>query len=327
MNYLITGGAGFIGSHIIKRLLERKDSVIAIDNFSDYYEPSLKESRVKAFTADSGVKLYRGNICSVADIKKIFDENRIDKVCHLAAQAGVRHSVEFPLEHERNNVSGTINLLQFAKDFKVKNFVYISSGSIYGNSSKFPLKENFSEGDPISPYGASKKAAEAFCSAFHFAHNMPVTILRYFNVYGPWGRPDAAYFKFTKNISEGKQINVHNFGKMKRVFSYVDDIANGTISALDKNYDFETFNLGNDNVIELEYLIECIEKNLGKKAEKNYIPMQAGEIQEVQIDISKAQKMLDFQPKIQIEEGIKKFVAWYKGYYLDRNALKNQNAS
>lgn len=311
---LVTGGAGFIGSHLAKKLMDLGSEVIIVDNFNSYYELSLKERRISEFLAGYKFKLYKAEITDSENLRKIFEENKIDTICHLASQAGVRHSIEHPFEHERANISGTLNLLELAKDFKIGRFIFVSSGSVYGNA-KMPYSEEKSKEMPISPYGVTKRAAELFGYSYHITYNLPVTVLRYFNVYGPWGRPDAAYFKFTKNIIEGKSIDVYNFGKMKRTFSYIDDIVAGTIAAINKNFPCEIFNLGNDRQIDLNYFIECIEKNLGIQAKKNYLPLQAGDLVEVQIDISKAKKMLNFQPKIEVEEGIRRFVEWYKNYY------------
>lgn len=311
---LITGGAGFIGSHLAKKLMDLGNKVIVVDDFNSYYKPKLKEDRISIFLKDYRFKLYREDISNFNSLKKIFKKNKIDIICHLASQAGVRYSIKHPFEHERTNVLGTLNLLELAKDFRTKKFIFASSGSVYGKT-KMPFSEEKSVEVPFSPYGVTKRAAELFCYSYFVTHKLPVIILRYFNVYGPWGRPDAAYFKFTKNIIERKPIDVYNFGKMKRTFSDVGDVVAGTVAAIDKNFPYEIFNLGNDRQIGLSYFIECIEKNLGIKAKKNYLPLQEGDLVNVQIDILKAKKMLNFQPKIEAEEGIRKFVEWYKNYY------------
>jgi UDP-glucuronate 4-epimerase len=311
MNILVTGGAGFIGAHVCKALLSRGDSVICIDDFNDYYDPKLKESRVKEFSEN--FKLYRADIRDFDVLKKIFSAHKIDKVAHLAARAGVRASLQNPFIYEEVNVKGTLNLLELSKD--VKNFVFASSSSVYGGNKKIPFSESDPVDNQISPYGATKKAGEVLCHCYNYLYNIPISCLRFFTVYGPSGRPDMALFKFTKAISEGKTIDVYGNGKMKRDFTYVDDVVAGILAALDNNYPFEIFNLGNSNTVELMYFISLIEGELGKKAKINFLPMQPGDVPVTYADISKAKKMLGFVPKTKIEKGVRLFIDWYKDYY------------
>ncbi len=313
-NILVTGGAGFIGSHLIKKLVARGDQVITIDNFNNYYNPALKEARVKIFLADTDFKLYRKDICDLEALKDIFKEHRIDKIVHLAALAGVRYSLKDPFTFEQVNGLGTLNLLEMAKDYQVKNFVYASSSSVYGGNQKFPSSEDDNVDKPVSLYAANKKANELMAYTYHHIYKLPTIGLRFFTVYGPWGRPDMALFLFARGILENRPIDVYNYGKMQRDFTYIDDIVDGIIAALDKNYDYEIFNLGNSEVIELEYFIKVIEDILGKKAQRNDLPMQAGDVLKSYADITKAKKMLGYNPKTSIEEGIKKFLDWYLEY-------------
>jgi len=311
-NVLITGGAGFIGSHLAKRLMDLGYQVIIVDNFNSYYDPQLKEERISKLLSGYDFKLYRTDIRDLESLRKVFLEHQIDMVCHLAAQAGVRYSLKNPFIYEETNVKGTLNLLDLAKEFKVEGFIFASSSSVYGGSKKIPFSESDPIFEPISLYAATKKAAEALVFTYHHLYKIPSTILRYFSVYGPFWRPDLALCKFVRAILNDETIEVYNFGKMKRDFTYIDDIVAGTISALEKNYPFEIFNLGNNHPIELNYFIESIEKLLGEKAKKILMPMQPGEVPVNWADISKAQKLLDYHPRVTIEEGLKKTIDWFK---------------
>jgi UDP-glucuronate 4-epimerase len=309
---LVTGGAGFIGSHLAKKLMDLDHQVIIVDNFSSYYDPKLKEERISKLLYDYNFELKRVDIRDFESLRKIFLENQIDIICHLAAQAGVRFSLKNPFIYEETNVRGTLNLLDLAKEFKIKGFIFASSSSVYGASKKIPFSENDPILQPISLYGATKKAAEALVFSYHHLYKIPSTILRYFSVYGPFWRPDLALYKFVQAILNDQPIEVYNFGKMKRDFTYIDDIVEGTISALERNYPFEIFNLGNNHPIELNYFIESIEKLLGKKAKKILLPIQPGEVPVNWADISKAQKLLNYHPKVTFEEGLKKTIDWFK---------------
>ena len=313
--FAVTGGAGFIGSHVIKTLLDRNDFVVCIDDFNDYYDPKLKEYRINEFIQHKNFKLYRKDIRDFKAIEKIFIENKIDKVIHLAARAGVRSSISNPLLYEEVNINGTLKLLELAKEFKIKNFIFASSSSVYGETMKLPFSEKNPCNSPISPYGATKCAGELLCYTYHCLYKIPITCLRFFTVYGPKGRPDMALFKFTKLISEGKEIPVFGQGNMKRNFTYISDIVDGIVAAADKNLNFEIINLGGSETIDLKVFIKIIEKAFGKKAKKKQLPMQPGDVRTTWADCSKAERLLDYAPKIKIEEGIKLFVEWFKEYY------------
>ena len=312
---LVTGGAGFIGSHVAKKLIELGYNVVLVDNFNKYYDPKLKEDRIKYLLGKLKFKLYRADICNFKELKRIFEKNKIDLICHQAAQAGVRYSLENPFVYEEINLKGTLNLLELAKDFKVEGFIFASSSSVYGANEKIPFSEDDVTDSPVSLYGATKKATELLVYSYHHMYGIPATGLRYFTVYGPWGRPDMALFKFTKNILEDREIEVYGYGKMERDFTYIDDVVDGTIKAIEKNYSWEIFNLGYGKPQKLTYFIELIENYLGKKAKKKFLPMQLGDVRKTYADISKAKKLLNWRPKVPIEEGVGKFIDWYKEYY------------
>jgi UDP-glucuronate 4-epimerase len=315
MNILITGGAGFIGSQVAKKLIQENHNIIIVDNFNDYYDPQLKEDRIKILLKGFNFKLYKIDISDIKRLKEVFTENKIDKIVHLAAQAGVRYSVENPFAYEQTNILGTLNVFELAKEFHIKQVVYASSSSVYGDNKKLPFSESDRTQTPLSFYAVSKIATEMIAYSYFRVHNVKSTGLRFFTVYGPWGRPDMALFLFTENILKNKPINIHNNGKMKRNWSYVDDIVNGTALALENIFDYEIFNLGNNESVELIKFVELIEKHLGKKAIREYIPIQTGEVLETQADLSKAKQMLNFSPQTTIESGIKNFINWYLDYY------------
>ncbi|PIP67048.1 MAG: protein CapI [Parcubacteria group bacterium CG_4_9_14_0_2_um_filter_41_8] len=311
---LLTGSAGFIGFHISRALLERGDSVIGVDNFNNYYDPKLKEDRNAILEKYHTYKLYRNDICDKDGLEKIFSTEKIDAICHLAMYAGVRNSIENPNLYLHVNIEGTSNILELAREYSINNTVIASTSSVYGDN-PIPWKEDQRVENQVNPYGVSKRAAELLAKANHKLYKLNITMLRYFSVYGPWGRPDMAYFKFADSITKEEPIDVYNNGKLRRDFTYIDDIVKGTISAIDKPQNFEIYNLGNHKSEELGYFIELIEKNFGKKAEKNYLPMQEGDFLENFADIEKAKKDLGFEPKTSLEEGLKNFVEWYKEYY------------
>lgn len=312
---LLTGAAGFIGFHTAKDLLGKGHEVIGIDDFNDYYEVSLKENRAKILEEYPGFKMYRANICNEKEMQKIFEENTIDKICHLAARAGVRYSIQHPLLYEEVNVKGTTLLLEMARNHHIHDFIFASSSSVYGGNTKIPFSESDPVDHPISPYAATKKACELIGHTYHHLYKMNVIGLRFFTVYGPWGRPDMALFQFTKSIVNGEPIEVYNHGKMRRDFTYIDDVVAGVVAALDVEVGYEIFNLGNSHPEELETFIECIEKALGKKAHKKYLPIQPGDVPETYADIAKAKKILGFEPKTRLENGIPQFIKWYREYY------------
>ncbi len=314
---LVTGSAGFIGFHVTKKLLETGNKVIGIDSLNNYYEPKLKKDRNKILLESKNYKFYKLNLKNEKELKKIFTENKIDKICHLAAQAGVRYSLENPLSYEESNLKGFINIMECARHFKIKDFVYASSSSVYGKNKmdKNGFKESEEVNQPISLYAATKKANELIAYNYHHLFGINCTGLRFFTVYGPYGRPDMAIYIFTKNILAGKSIDVYNNGKMFRDFTYVGDIVDGIIKSLEKSYPYEIFNLGDSDTIELKYLITNIEQNLKQKAKINFKPIQPGDVEKTFANISKAKKMLGFNPKTKIEEGVKNFIEWYKDYY------------
>lgn len=314
MNILVTGGAGFIGSAVTKRLAARGDRVIILDNFNDYYDPQLKRDRIAVFLKGVDFKLYEGDIRDAKLVEKIFEEEKIEKVVHLAAMAGVRNSLDEPITYADINVNGTLVLLEAARKRKVANFVYASSSSVYGKNEKQPFSETDSVDMPISPYAASKKADELFAHVWSHVYGLPTTGLRFFTVYGPWGRPDMALGIFTKNIFEGKPIEVNNYGKMSRNFTYVDDIVSGVLVALDANFSYEIMNIGGDVENTLLEFIEAIEKNAERKAEKKMMPLPLGDVVSTVADISKL-RALGWAPTTRIDVGIKNFVEWYRAYY------------
>lgn len=314
MTILVTGGAGFIGSAVTKKLVERGDRVVVLDNFNDYYDPRLKRDRIAIFLKGADFKLYEGDIRDAKLVEKIFSDEKIDKVVHLAAMAGVRNSLENPVTYADINVNGTIILLEAARKRGIANFVYASSSSVYGKNEKQPFAESDSVDLPISPYAASKKADELFAHVWSHVYGLPTTGLRFFTVYGPWGRPDMALGIFTKNIFEEKPIEVNNYGKMTRNFTYVDDIVSGVLVALDANFSYSVMNIGGDVENTLLEFIEEIEKNAGKKAEKKLMPLPAGDVISTVADISKL-RALGWAPSTRIDVGIKNFVDWYREYY------------
>lgn len=314
MKILVTGGAGFIGSAVAKALMDRKDRVIILDNFNDYYDPKLKENRIKIFLKGYQFKLYRGDVRDKALLEKIFKKEKIDKIIHLAAMAGVRNSIKNPSLYADINILGSINLLDLSVKYKIKNFVFASSSSVYGNNKKLPFSESDNVDMPISPYAATKKADELIAHVYHHLFRLNIVALRFFTVYGPWGRPDMALFKFTKNIIKNKPIEVYNFGKMSRNFTYIDDVVSGAIATLDKCTGYDIMNIGGDKTEKLTRYIEVIEETIGKKAKKKMIPIQPGDVPSTIADIKKLRK-LGWKPTTRIEKGIKKFIKWYKEYY------------
>lgn len=314
MSYLITGGAGFIGSHLIDKLLEEGHSVICLDNFDPYYNPQLKRENIKHNLGKANFKLVEAEVRDKKALRKMFKENDIEKIVHLAAKVGVRPSIKEPTLYEDVNVRGTLNLLELCGDFKVENFIFGSSSSVYGNTEKVP----FSEDDvpkPISPYGASKRSAELLCHVYNSLYNTPITCLRFFTVYGPRQRPEMAVHKFTRLIDEGEEIPMYGDGNSKRDYTFIDDITDGIISALHKKLGYEIINLGNSRPIGLRYMISLIEKNLDKKARIKKLPRQLGDMLTTCADVTKAKKLLGYKPRVLMEEGIRDFVKWYINFH------------
>jgi UDP-glucuronate 4-epimerase len=315
---LVTGSAGFIGFHTSKRLLESGATVIGADNFNDYYDPKLKEARNEILESFPNFKLYRGDLSDEAFVAMIFKDNKIDKIIHLAAQAGVRYSLVNPGAYVKSNLTAFVNMLEAARHNNIKNFVYASSSSVYGNNKKVPFAVSDPVNEPISLYAATKKADELMAYTYHHLFGLNMTGLRFFTVIGPYGRPDMAPMLFANAITKGEAIKVFNFGKMRRDFTYIDDIVSGIILALEKAGGYEIFNLGNNRPIELESFIGLIEKELGKTALKNYQAMQLGDVLETYADIEYTKEKLDWEPKTSPEEAVKLFVKWYQEFYGDK---------
>lgn len=311
MNYLITGGAGFIGSSLTERLLDDNNKIFVIDNFNDYYDVNLKEKNIQQFLANKNYKLYRGDICDRNLVKEIFRQNHIDVVVHIAARAGVRPSLEDPLEYVRSNIEGTINILENMKEFSCKKIVFASSSSVYGNCTAEKFSEDLKVTEPISPYAATKSACEQFLYTYSKLYGINAVCLRFFTVYGPKQRPDLAIRKFIELIEQDKSIPVYGDGSTMRDYTYIEDILNGICAAIE--YDktpYEIINLGGGSPVTLSQMIRTIEKVLNKQAKIERLPMQPGDVNKTVSDISKAQKLLNYEPKTTFEEGIKKFVEW-----------------
>lgn len=311
MKILVTGGAGFIGSHLTKRLLSEGYSVACVDNFNDYYDSKIKIANVGQFKGHKRLSLYKADICYIKELKKIFKKETPEKVCHLAAAVGVRSSIENPHFYIRNNIKGSMNILDLSVKRGVNNFIFASSSAVYGNNKKIPFSEKDGADNPISPYGATKKAGELLAYTYHQLYNLNCTILRFFTVYGPAGRPDMAPFLFTDAVHRGKPIMKFGKGNTKRDYTYIDDIVDGIIASLKNNFSYEIINLGNNKPVELNYLISLIERLLKKKANILQLEKQVGDVDITYADISKAKKLLGYKPKITIEEGMEKFIQWY----------------
>lgn len=309
---LVTGGAGFIGSHLVDRLLREGFKVICLDNFNDFYAPRIKRKNIDRHLSDQNFMLIEGDVRDRSLAGELFSNHRISIIVHLAARAGVRPSVEQPFLYEDVNVKGTLNLLECARNYQIENFIFGSSSSVYGLNPKVPFSEDDKVDFPISPYATTKKAAELFCRTYHHLYSIPITCLRFFTVYGPRQRPDMAIHKFTRLIYEDREIPVYGDGKSSRDYTYIGDIIEGIISVLERRNEFEIINLGNCFTIELEDLIILIEKNIGKKARVKWLPNQAGDVPTTCADISKAKELLGYNPRVNIEEGIRKFVEWFK---------------
>jgi len=317
---LVTGSAGFIGFHVSKRLLDMGETVVGIDNLNEYYDVKLKKARLEILKSYNDFSFYRDDIQNLETLEDIFEGHSLDIICNLAAQAGVRYSLKDPFSYQRSNLEGFLSLLELARKYRVKNFVYASSSSVYGDNKKVPFSVDDRVDTPVSLYAATKKANELIAHAYSHLYQIPCTGLRYFTVYGPWGRPDMALFLFTDAILNKRPINVYNYGQMKRDFTYIDDIVDGTIAALQRAVPYEIFNLGNSQSVELLDFIRILEEELGQEAQKNMLPMQPGDVPETAADIQKSMELLGFNPKTPLKEGIKKFVVWYREYYRQPNS-------
>lgn len=318
MNILVTGSAGFIGYFTCKALLERGDTVIGLDNFNEYYDPTLKEERTNMLQEHENFTLVRGDITNKEDVTKAFallGTGADTRVCHLAAQAGVRHSINNPQIFINDNIQGFHTIIEAVHQHNVGGIVYASSSSIYGDNTEQPYQEDQKADKPVSLYGLTKKTNEAQAYSYHSLYGVKSTGLRFFTVYGPWGRPDMALFLFTNWIQHNEPMQIFGEGKMQRDFTYVDDIVQGIVSALDNNYDCEIFNLAGGKTEELMDYISAIEHALGKEGKKEFLPMQLGDVVSSKADITKAQTMLGYKPTTPIADGVPKFISWYKRYY------------
>ena len=333
MKVLVTGSAGFIGSHVSLRLLDRGDEVVGIDDLNDYYEVSLKEARLARLLPDQNFTDIRLDIADQQGMEAVFAEHKPDRVVHLAAQAGVRYSIENPHAYVSANLVGHMNVLEGCRHHQVKHLVYASSSSVYGANEAMPFSVHDNIDHPLSLYAATKKSNELMSHTYSSLYDLPTTGLRFFTVYGPWGRPDMALFIFTRKILAGEPIDVFNYGKHRRDFTYVDDIVEGIIRTLDNiatpNTDwsgqepdpgtskapYRIYNIGSNNPIELSRYIEILEDCLGKKAERNLFPLQPGDVPATYADVDALIEDVGYKPATTVEEGIKNFVAWYQDYY------------
>ncbi len=339
---LVTGAAGFIGFHLSQRLLERGDEVVGLDNLNDYYDVNLKIDRIKHFAMDRNFKPVRIDLADRDGMARLFSEEKFDMVVNLAAQAGVRYSLKNPHSYIDSNVSGFLNILEGCRHNGVKHLVFASSSSVYGANTKMPFSVHHNVDHPVSLYAATKKANELMAHAYASLYGLPCTGLRFFTVYGPWGRPDMAYFLFTKAICEDKAIEVFNYGKMRRDFTYIDDIIEGVLKVMEKipapdplwngqNPDsatsyapYKLYNMGNNNPAELLAFIETLESCLGRKAQKNLLPIQPGDVPATYADVDDLIRDVGFKPSTPLEEGIGKFVGWYETYYSGKKAKSGQ---
>ena len=333
MSMLVTGAAGFIGSHVALKLLERGEHVVGFDNLNDYYDVALKRARLERLAENSHFRFMQGDVADITATARLFDGENITRVVHLAAQAGVRYSLTNPHAYIQSNLVGFTNILEGCRHRKVEHLVYASSSSVYGGNQKLPFSEHDSVDHPVSLYAATKKANELMAHTYSHLFRLPTTGLRFFTVYGPWGRPDMALFLFTKAILEGRTIEVFNNGKMRRDFTYIDDIVEGVVRVLDRpaepdpsfdpmapdparsNAPYRVFNIGNNQPVELMAYIEALETCLGQTAIKNFLPLQPGDVPATEADASELEAATGFAPCTPVSEGIKRFVEWYRAYY------------
>ena len=311
MRILITGGAGFIAYHLAARLQDEGYDVALLDNFNNFYDPALKRKNVRDLQARRKIRPYEADILDHAALRRVFDETHPQGIVHLAAWAGVRPSLENPEIYASVNVTGTVNLLQLAREFGVESFIFGSSSSVYGGNERVPFSEEDPVDRPVSPYAATKRAGELLCHTYAHNYSMHITCLRFFTVYGPRQRPEMAIHKFARLIREGIEIPVYGDGESRRDYTYVDDIIAGVVSAIRVNPEYEIINLGESRTTSLLGLISQLEDALGKKAVRRYLPDQAGDMRITYADIGKARRILGYQPATPIEEGIRKFAAWF----------------
>ena len=330
---LVTGAAGFIGSHVARRLLDRGDSVLGLDNLNDYYDVRLKEARLATLLPHPQFHFTKLDVSDRAEMAALFEQQPIKRVVHLAAQAGVRYSLVNPHAYTTSNIEGFLNILEGCRHHQAEHLVYASTSSVYGGHTHMPFSVHDNVDHPVSLYAATKKANELMAHCYAHLYRFPITGLRFFTVYGPWGRPDMALFLFTKAILEGRPIDVFNHGKMQRDFTYVDDIVEGVLRTLDRpaqpdpkwssdkpdpggsSAPYRLYNIGNHQPVQLLRFIEVLEQTLGKKAEKNFLPLQAGDVPATYADVADLMRDTGFKPATSIETGIARFVEWYRDYY------------
>lgn len=338
MKVLVTGAAGFIGFHVSGRLLERGDTVVGLDNLNDYYDPSLKEARLDMLRPNDAFSFHRLDLEDEAGVMRLFETEKFDRVVHLAAQAGVRYSIENPRAYIDSNITGTLNILEGCRHHPVEHLVYASSSSVYGANSSMPFSVHDNVDHPLALYAASKKANELMAHSYSNLYDIPTTGLRFFTVYGPFGRPDMALFYFTKSILAGEPIDVFNYGKHRRDFTYVDDIVEGVLRTLDHtaepNSDWDSanpdpgasrvpyriYNIGNSKPVELLHYIKVLEDCLGKKAEMNLLPLQPGDVPDTYADVQALIDDTGYCPDTSVEDGVARFVEWYLDYYGEQPA-------
>ncbi|MRJ07033.1 MAG: NAD-dependent epimerase [Epsilonproteobacteria bacterium] len=345
MKILVTGTAGFIGFHLAKRLLERGDEVVGLDNINDYYDVNLKYGRLEetgiprekveynrlvSSTKYPNYRFIKLNLEDRENLHRLMEREKFDKVCHLGAQAGVRYSLQNPYAYLNSNLVGHLNILEGVRHFGTQGLTYASSSSVYGLNRKQPFDVDDNVDHPISLYAATKKSNELMSHTYSYLYNIPTTGLRFFTVYGPWGRPDMALFKFVKGILEGREIEVYNYGKMERDFTYIDDIIEGVVRVIDNPAQpnphwkgepgsspapYRVYNIGRGSPVKLMDFIETIEKVVGKKAKKKLMPMQPGDVPSTYADTTALERDFGYKPKVSVEEGVAKFVEWYRNYY------------
>lgn len=315
---LITGAAGFIGFHMACHLHQRGDEVVGYDNFNAYYDPQLKRARA-AHLLKQGISIIEGDVKDRNALQRAIEGHQTTHILHLAAQAGVRYSLQNPQTYLQSNIEGFLNILEICRVYPYLPLIYASSSSVYGLNQKVPFSIEDRTDQQASLYGVTKKTNELMAQTYHHLFGIPVTGLRFFTVYGPWGRPDMAYFSFTQAILENQPIEIYNHGHMQRDFTYIDDIVAGTTAALDRALPCATFNLGHHQPEDLLHLIALLEKELGRKAHKRMCPMQPGDVVSTYADIEESTKQLGFVPKVSLEEGIVRFIKWYKDYYTLKN--------
>ena len=331
MKVLVTGAAGFIGSGVSKRLLGRGDEVVGLDNLNDYYDVTLKQARLARLSPDERFTFVKLDVADRDGVQRLFSEHGFDRVVHLAAQAGVRYSIENPLAYTESNLVGFTNILEGCRHNNVLHLTYASSSSVYGSNTELPFSEQHNVDHPVSFYAATKKANELMAHSYSHLYGLPTTGLRFFTVYGPWGRPDMALFLFTRKILAGEPIDVFNHGHHQRDFTYIDDIVEGTVRVSDSvpvrddvvsnltpnrsAAPWRVFNIGNNQSVELGYFIEVLESVLGRKAKKNMLPLQPGDVSDTSADVSALEQDIGYRPKVTVDEGIRSFVDWYRDYY------------